>query len=97
MKKLFAFILALVYFFATAPAVYSLGNCEGDSEELYIKAEDHHRASGSYVKLEPVSPVIKTRVSCPEQVLAAPERTFYETPVLSDAVPLFVRHCHFRI
>ncbi|HVU55699.1 MAG TPA: hypothetical protein VHD83_11635 [Puia sp.] len=94
MKKLLSFILTVVYLFVAAPAVYSSNGCEIGCEEIqHVKTEDHHLTSVSDLRMEPFSPAVVRS----QAILQCDNTFFYHAPVVLGAVPLFLRHCHFRI
>lgn len=98
MKRILASILAFVYLVVAIPAVYGQSECEGGCEEVkQVKTEEHHRTTTASFKLEPLAPVIRVyggQVRVDADVAA--DDCGYAL-ILSDKIPLFVRHCNFRI
>jgi hypothetical protein len=59
----------------------------------YVKTEDHHPGSVSDLRMEPFPPAVVRS----QTTLHCDNSSSYHAPVVLGAVPLFVRHCHFRI
>ncbi|HVW62902.1 MAG TPA: hypothetical protein VHC48_22780 [Puia sp.] len=69
------------------------------NELTQIKADEHHRTSVGAYKLNPFFPATITSFSgLPGELISeALHSSFYSITVFADGIPLFVRHCNFRI
>jgi len=98
MKRFLAFILAFVYLVVAIPAVCGQLDCEGGCDEIkQVKTEDHHRTTTASFKLDPLAPPVGMRsgqVQVDVGIMADPCRYAF---LFSNKIPLFVRHCNFRI
>ena len=98
MKRILASILAFIYLLVAIPAVYGQPDCEGGCDEIkQVKTEDHHRTTTAGFKLDPLAPAVGMRsgqVQVAVDVMADPSRYAF---LFSNKIPLFVRHCNFRI
>lgn len=121
MKKLLAFILAVVYLSTSIAAIWvgsacpecrdmqKAGNCclkeiKADcckNELTQVRTEEHHGASAGVFKLKPLFPTAATVASSPRlpwgHISEVLPPSFYSIPVFAGDIPLFVRHCNFRI
>lgn len=69
------------------------------NELTQIRADELHRTSAGAYKLDPLFPAAVTNPpSLPRgHISEALHSSFYSIPVFAGDIPLFVRHCNFRI
>jgi|SRR6186713_2554358 len=98
MKRILASILAFIYLLVAIPAVYGQNDCESGCDEMkQVKTEDHHRVTSASFRLDPLAPVAGMRVSQAQVKVGLTAGPSRYVSVFLNEIPLFVRHCHFRI